>query len=142
MSHQRTFIRNALVTLLKGSSPTYATNVSDRVYPNHTNNIASANLPAIIIYHDNETATPRDLRSASYIRTLIFKIEIIVEGTNGYDKDLDDICIQVENLINTDRSITGTATSTKYISTDLIFDGSGKQTIGKATLTYEVNYIL
>lgn len=139
MSHQRTNIRNALVTLLTGTGPTYATDADTRVYANRTHNLNV--LPAIVVYDEQETATPRDLRGTQYIRTVNTKIEITVEANTSYESALDTICKQVEDLISADRSITGTASTSVYINTELIFDGSGEKTIGKATLHYEIKYL-
>lgn len=139
MAHKRTDIRTALVSLLKGTAPGYATDADQRVFANRTHNLNQ--LPAIVIYDEQETASPRDLRSTQYIRTINTKIEITVEATTSYDSALDDICKQVEDLISADRSITGTASTSVYINTELIFDGSGEKPVGKATLHYEIKYL-
>ncbi len=140
MSHQRTTIRNALLAILKGTTPTWATAASDNVYTNRVHNLNNTKLPAILINDGSETASPRDLRSALYIRKLTMKIEIKVEATSGYDEDLDDIAKQIEDLISSDRTLSGTASTCQYIGMEPSFD-AGEKVIGILTLTYEIQYI-
>lgn len=138
MSHQRTTIRNALKDLLLGTAPTYATSAGARVFTNRTYN--KKTLPAIVIYHEEESAIPRDIRSKQYIRAINFKIEITLEGSSDYDSDLDDICKEVENIMVENNNISGTATSSSYLNTELKFE-QGEKTLAQATLIYEIKYI-
>lgn len=115
-----------------------ATAAGVRVYANRVHN-KQVN-PCILIYDEQESATPRNIGAAQYIRKLTMKIECTVETNTNYDTVLDDLTKQVEDLIVADRSISGTATSSLYISTELKFEPSEK-TVGQAILTYEITYI-
>jgi hypothetical protein len=141
MSHKRTEIRNALVALLTGTAPTYATDCDDRIYANRSVNLAQSKLPAIRIFDESESAVPLDQNGSRFIRTLNTRIEIIVQGTSGIDTDLDDIAKQVEDLISANRSISGHATAAIYTSTELQFDSSGQNPIGLAVLNYQIKYL-
>lgn len=141
MSHKRTDIRTALVALLTGTSPTYATSAQANVFSNRVRNISEAKLPAINILDQPETATPRDIRSALYIRTWTIKIDLIIESTNNYDSDLDDICLEIETLINSDRTLGGLCITINYLGTEPEYDDSGQKTIGHASMNYEIKYI-
>ncbi len=138
MSHQRSLIRGALLNLLTGEEEDYATTAGAEVYANRTHNFKT--LPVINITDGNETATPRDIRGTQYIRKFIVYIEILVKGTEGYDGTLDEIANEVETLISENRTINGSATTVKYISTEPSFE-DGEQVIAKSKLEFEITYI-
>jgi hypothetical protein len=138
MAHQRSNIRSALKTMLIGVDP-YNTDAQDRVFTHRTFN--KKQLPAIVIYDEQETAIPRDIQGRQSIRKLTCKIEVTIEGTTDYDIALDDLVKQVEDIISANRSLNGTATSSTYTNTELQFE-QGEKTIGQAVLTYEITYIV
>jgi hypothetical protein len=134
MAHQRSNIRTALKTMLIAAN----TDVVDRVYTNRVNNLKG--LPSIIISDEGETAVPRDIAATQYIRTLQLEIEITVSGTTEYDVEMDRIAKQIEDVLSSNRSITGTAISSFLINTDMKF-GLGEKPIAQASLHYEIKYI-
>lgn len=140
MPHQRTTIRNALIDLLKGSAPTYATNAQERVYANRVHNLATSKLPAIIVYDEEETALPRDASSTTFYRTWSVNIEAFIEATSNYATTLDNLTLQIEDLLKANRSISGTATGAVYISTQFSFEPAEKP-LAKATLNYQIKYL-
>ena len=138
--HKRTSIRNALVALLTGTGPSYATSAGAKVYSNRAKK--TNGLPNIKIHDEQETAQPRDIRSSNYIKKITMNIEITVAGREDYDTTLDNLAQQVEDLMASDRTLGGTASGVIYTGTDLNFeDGGDDGTTGKATLTYEITYL-
>ena len=117
------------------------TNAGTKVYSNRTNKLWESNLPSIVIEDVQETASPRDSSAKQYIRKLSTKIEINVSGKTNYDVTLDDIAKQVEDIISANRSISGTAMTCLYLTTELNF-AAADLTIGQAILTYEIHYIV
>jgi hypothetical protein len=140
MAHQRTTIREALISRLTGTAPNYATVAGARIYSNRPYNLGQPKLPAIIVRDDEETAVPRDMRLSPYIRTWKVRIELHLDGTTDYDTDLDDFAKQVEDLMAQDRTMGGTAVAVKYSSNEPSFE-QGDKVIAKAILTYEFTYI-
>ena len=141
MSHKRTLIRNALVSKLIGTAPTYATDAEDRVYPNRTQSLSKSKLPAIKVFDESESASDTALNISRYLRTIETRIEIYVEQNSNLDTALDDIAKQVEDLITADRTISGTASGATYVSTQLEFDDSGDKKVGVATLNFQIKYL-
>lgn len=140
MAHKRTEIRDALVAMLTGTGPTYATAADARVYANRVHGQFTNKLPSINIVDGQESATPRDIRSTQYVRTWTVQIELRIEDSSGYDTTLDDLAKEVEDLISANRTISGKATSSKYTGTEPSFEQAEK-TIGKSVLTYEITYV-
>lgn len=140
MGHKRTDIRNALVSLLKGTAPSYATSAGLKIFSNRTHNIPSSQLPAIIVYDEQEVSVTQDMRQLVSQRRLQMKVDIRVKATEGYDTALDNIAKQVEDLIKANPQLSGTAMGAVYQSTELSFEAAEEGTIGLAILTYEINY--
>jgi hypothetical protein len=140
MSHKRTDIRNALKTILLGTAPSYATDAEDRVYTNRTYNVQKSKLPAIIIHDETEIAIYLDMRTARLNRKVTMNVTALVTASSDYDTELDDLCKQVEDTINSNRFLNGTCIGTLLQKTDFLFE-AGEKTIGQATLTYEIQYI-
>jgi hypothetical protein len=138
MSHKRTDIRKALVQILTGS-----TDAGNRVYSNRTTPWASSKLPAINVVTGSEEATPRDIRASTYIRKVTFNIEIHSTVDSDVDDALDDLAADVEAAIDADRTLMGTANAGSiYKGTEILIDDTGgEKPIGKAILTYEIQYI-
>lgn len=141
MAHQRTTIRNALKSLLTGTSPTYATNAREDVFTNYMEQLQESDLPAIVIRDGPETVVPRDQRHTSFIRNWEVKIELTVQANTGYDGALDDLAKQVEDLIKQNSSITATATGAIYTGCEAVYDETGQKVIGKLSLLYKIQYI-
>jgi hypothetical protein len=121
---------------------TPATDAQTRVYSNRPYTLPTDKLPAIVIKDGNETTVPRDVRSVQYIRTWNVKIEIKIETNSDYDIALDNIALQVENLISSNRSLSGTAMTALYVGTDEpVFDVAGEKPIAVLALNYEIKYI-
>jgi hypothetical protein len=134
MSHQRSLIRTALKNMLVAAN----TGAVDRVYTNRTHNLKG--LGAIIISDEGETAVPRNITGAQYIRTLLIEIEITVTANADYDIVMDNLAKEVEDVMASNRSISGTAINSVYINTDMKFD-AGERSIAQASLHYEIKYI-
>lgn len=145
--HNRSEIRAALVALLIGEdltdplNPVYATSVMDKVYSNRAYNVQAEECPVIIIRDGSESAIPRDIRSTVYQRTWTVKIEVKVESATA-ETDLDTILEQIETAMNSDRKLSGKASSVAYLGIDEPeFDSSGSVTIGKTAINYEIKYL-
>lgn len=145
--HNRSEIRAALVALLKGEdltdplNPVYATTALDKIYSNRAYNIQAEDCPVIIIRDGSESAVPRDMRSTVYHRTWTVKIEVKVESSTA-ETDLDEILEQIETTMNSDRKLSGKASSVIYLGIDEPeFDASGSVTIGKTAINYEIKYL-
>ena len=140
--HKRTEIRNALVSTLTGTDPSFATDAGSDVFRNRPQNFTPEQLPAINILDGPENAIPRDMAKTSFIRTWVIKIQIKIEANADFDIALDTIANQIEAAINLNRSLGGNAQSAVYISTEEpTFDSSAAKVIGDTTLNYEIKYV-
>jgi hypothetical protein len=135
VSHKRTLILSAVETMLLNN-----TVADDRIYKNRAFNIQVDKLPAISLDVQSENAQPRDIRTSIYIRKLLIKIIATISSSDDYNTELDDFCLQIETLFNSNRNISGTATGCVYQGTELSFE-PGTKTLAEATLTYEITYL-
>jgi hypothetical protein len=136
MSHNRQIIRDAIVALL-----TNATDCGGNVFANREQALWASEVPALLVTSQKESAQPRDISGQTYIRDLTIEIHIKVSVNDTSDDALDAIALQVEQILGSDKSLSGTALSSTYLTTDLTFDVSGQTDKGVAVLTYQIQYI-
>lgn len=137
MGNNRANIRQELINVLGNSG----SDCGERIYSNRRHNVSTSKLPCAIIYDEQESATPRDLRSVQFLRTVTTKIEILVSNNTDATSDLDTIASDFEDAISANRSLSGQCLSANYVGTELTTDESGEFVIGKAILTYEIKYL-
>lgn len=136
MANKRKLIRTAAVSLLSGN-----TAAGTNVFDNRVTRFWREELPAISVFTRQETATKRDVSGRQSIRVLELQIEVRAEGDEAVDDTLDDICEQIENIIEENQSINGLAHGTVLTNTEIELDADGEKLIGIATLNFEVRYI-
>lgn len=136
MPQTRKSIRDAVVALLDGN-----TSAGNNVYANRETTLWESELPAILVYTADESAEPRDASGRTYIRTLDLNIQIKAEANDTVDDDLDALATEVEDIISNDRSLSGTAISSVYKSTEISLDAESETEKGVATLSYEIKYV-
>ena len=146
----RKLIRKKLVEILKNS-----TDAGVNVFPNATIPPWHSELsesPVILVYVRSESASEYAVAPRELEREIDMAIEIVATGpeenleveTPGKEKSLedilDDIAEQVENAIDSDDSLQGTADNSILKNSELEFDSSGGSPIGSCRLTYGVTY--
>jgi hypothetical protein len=136
MSHNRQVIRDAIVALLTNN-----TTCGANVYANREQALWATEVPAILVTSQKETAIPRDISGQTYIRDLTVEIHIKVSVNETSDDALDAIALEVEQIMGDDKSLSGTALGSTYLTTDLTFDASGQTDKGVAVMTYQIQYI-
>lgn len=136
MSNNRKAIRAAVKTMLLNN-----TSAGENVYTNRETTTWESELPAILIYSDDENATNRDITGRQKIRTYNVRIEIKAEAEASVDDDLDDLAQEIETILNADRSLSGTAMDSNYTSTSISISSEGDKEIGTVLLNYEIKYI-
>jgi len=139
MSHVRQQIRDYFESELTGLSTTGSNVYASRVYP-----IASPQLPALLIYTQNEVIDDSSFGTVSANRAQNRTLTVIVEGyvraTTGFDDTLDNICKEIEIEVLDDPSLGGLVTNTELASADAGYSGEGDQPVGTIRLTFEVQY--
>ncbi len=135
MAHIRKEIRDAIVELLLDE-----TDAGENVYANRETDLWEAELPAILVYTRDESATPRDLSGRTSIRTLQLIIEIKVYANTTLDDTLDAIALDVEDIMSA-AQIAGTTGRPIYKSTQIELDSGSAKEKGVATLTFDIQYI-
>lgn len=98
MNHAHQQIRAAVVTMLTGLATTAA-----RVYPNRLYAISDADLPAIRVFVDEESATAQSIHKP-YIqeRTLRLVVEGCAKANTALDVILDQISKEIEIALSAD----------------------------------------
>ena len=138
MANNRAAIRSALANMLSGETAAEA-----NVYPYRETNLWRSELPAILIYTNQEPAIPESLRGARYIRTLELTVEVRVEkgDSESVDDAVDTLLAEIETLVLADSSIGGTVLSTTQTNTEIRVDSDADRDIGVGVLTFECKYV-
>lgn len=154
MSHQRKKIRQAIAALLLNNTP-----AGDRVWTNRPNPLsqrpsqqsASSQLPAILIYTRIEDSDVFNEAPRQFLRTVEVVVEIAEAMNDAIDDTLDDYAETVERLILLDDSLgqdpdfpndpeERVASETRLVRSQMTIADGGEIPIGAAILTFEVDY--
>lgn len=133
---KRQQIREAAKAMLLGH-----TEAGQNVYSNRVSALWRSDLPSISIYLTDETATPRDLRQSSYVRTGTLVFQILAAATENLDHQLDTIADQIESITGADPSLKGTVQGFLLQSSESELNTEGTTPIGTLSLIYQVTYI-
>jgi hypothetical protein len=137
MANNRSAIRDAIKALLLDE-----TDAGANVYTSRTSPLWQSELPAILIYTEDESAKPESMRANSRsIRTLQVTIHAKIEASEDVDDDVDSLVAEIETLISEESSLGGTVLGSQLTNTETRVDMQGESEIGVAVLTYECLYI-
>lgn len=136
MSHARTQIRQAVLTLLKNNTSAGNNVFEERVYP-----LDDPKLPALLVYTKEEVI---EEKSISYPRTQARQLSLTVEAyakahTNA-DAVADGLALEIEQLIATDPTLGGLVKDSMLSATETRLSGEGEQPVATVMLTYAVMY--
>ena len=136
MSHIRQLIRSNVISTLTGATSAGSNVFQTRYYP-----IESGKLPAIAVFTLSESTEYATIsRPRRQIRTLDMAVEIFISATSSMDNTLDDLCVQVEELLQNDPTRGGNAHNTDIVAFNADFDGSGEKPVGVGRFTVRVTY--
>ena len=94
MTHVRQQIRDRIITICGGLVTTTTHVYNTRLYALVPEN----NLPALLVYTQNEVAEREMIAPSTYQRNLSVMIEGIAEGNSKVEDTLDTISAEVENI--------------------------------------------
>lgn len=146
MSLYRTFIRHAVVQVLKADAAVAAL-VGDRVYPNREDPWMSRELPALGVYALSESPVESDVANSEEHK-LELVIEAIIMADAGIDDTLDALeaaitpCIRLDAIGAAIVSAGGrdTLLSCSWSGTTVELADDGKLLLGVATMTWGLEY--
>lgn len=133
---ERKKIRNDIVARIKTAS----TASGLRVFSNRINQIFPQELPCVLVYARDESATVFDQSPLLYQRKLRIGIEIAAAAVTALDDFLDEQAELVEQAMIKDHKLGGLVEDILLTETDLTFSNEGEKPIGVCRLTYEVTY--
>lgn len=136
MANKRKNIRSALAALLLGN-----TSAGSNVFANRSTPVWNNELPVLLIYSEQEDAVPRDIRVSSYIRTLNITIECKAEDSASLDDTLDDLATEVESIMASNPSISGTSQGSVLLRTEMELNAEAEKPIGVLRLYFEIKYM-
>ena len=137
MAHIRQQIRDRVIADVTGLATT-GSNVHDtRLY-----NFTQGNLPALVVYTQNETS---EISTISPTVTLDRELEVIIEcyaeANQNIENTLDTIASEVENSLGSDLTLNNLCITQFLSSTDIDFTSEGEKPLGICKLTYNVRYM-
>lgn len=137
MAHVRSQIRDRIVAVLLPA----VTLVKRRVYASRVYPLTAENLPAVLVYARSEASGLMAMGTITSDRTISMSVDVYVRATQNFDKDVDAICVQVEEAIAADFRVNGLAKQAVLTGTEIDYNGDAEQPIGVARLTYEIRYV-
>lgn len=140
MAHERQAIREKIKALLLAASTDAGTNV----FINRTIPVGENNLPAIIMYSDDEQNEDRTVVGRQQKRLYTIITEVVVETQTGeqVENERDDIAKQIENVINGNRKLDGLVFDSLLNRTKFGFTNEGKKPTGAAILFWDIRYTI
>jgi len=135
MSTKRKNIRQAIKAALIGN-----TDAGTRIYTSRVKPIWEDERPLILVYSRTENVTEFAVAPREYDRVLELSIEIVIDGADDIDDDLDIVGQQVEAVMFEDDTWGGLASDTQLKGMSMQIEKDGKQLIGSLILNYEVTY--
>lgn len=137
MAHVRQQIRDRVASIITAS----ATLVKRRVYKSRIYPLTEGNLPAVTVYTGQEVSSLQTIGSRTLMRNLDVAVDVYVRVTENFDRDVDNIAVQIEEAIANDFTINGLAKEAVLTGTDIDFSGDTEQPVGIARLTFSIRYI-
>ena len=133
---ERTAIRDRVVKKLKAE-----TAAADRVYGSRILPLPEADLPALLVYTQNEPSIEVFAESPRvFDRTLQLIVEIIAMQSDQLDAQLDAIARIVETIVLADRLQGGFARDTLLSSITVQFSEEGAVSAASCQITFNVMY--
>lgn len=137
MSHVRTQIRDAVVTLVSGLTAT-----ADRIVQ-HRRPLPQDRLPALRVFVQEEAIERQTIHAPALLeRTVAIRIEGVASGEE-YQDDLDQIALEVEGAIAADSTLGGLINGGMTPSAVDTSEGNdGDRPVGTLALTYQAQYLV
>lgn len=137
MAHVRQQIRDRIAQVITTST----TLVRRRVYKTRVYPLTEGNLPAVTVYTGQEVSNLQTIGARTLMRNLDVAVDVYVKVTDNFDRDVDNIAVQIEEAIADDFTVNGLAKSAVLTGTDIDFSGEAEQPVGIARLTFTIQYI-
>jgi hypothetical protein len=140
MSHIRTQVRNYVRSkLLNG-----ATNAENRIYKSKIDAHLGEE-PIIGIYTHSERKLERTTNAPEYRKEFTVELQVIVRENDTWDEELDDLCRQIEQLLDFDYYLggmqSGLVESFEPDETDILHNDKAEQQYAMAKMTYKATYL-
>lgn len=138
MSTKRKEIRQAIKDKLLNE-----TDADDRIYTSRVIPVWESERPLILVYTREETVTNRAEAPREYDRRMQLSIEIIMDGEDDIDDDLDTVGQQVETKLFTGEeahTLEDLCEDIELKGCSMTIEKDGKKLIGSLILNYEVTY--
>lgn len=134
MPHPRQLIREAIVAALVGNTAAGA-----RVYPTRWIAGRRADMPFISVATNEETVdNDGDSGPREYFRRPVIKLEAFLGDVDATDIDdlADDLALEIENVMDTDRFFGGVLSNSQLESTTITVDTEGDRLTARLTMIY------
>ena len=129
--HVRQQVREEIAGILVGLS-----NTSDRVFTSRVYPIQETDLPCLMIKTEQERVDYQTVnKPAQQEREITLVIEAIAKANEALDNTLDDICKEVEIVMDTVAVLTR---DIQLAGTNIELSVLGNQPIGQATMIYRM----
>ena len=138
MSHVKTQVRDTIVTAL-GT----VTALTGRVYANRVNPVQSGDMPVALVFVTEEEITTDTMGHPRHqTRIISVMVDLVVETTEDFDDDLDDLQAAVETVLG-GATFLATMNSAKWrdltlVATEKALNGDGKITVAALRMEYRV----
>ena len=138
MSHVKSQVRDAIVTALGG-----ITALSGRVHANRVNPVQHGDMPVALVFVTEEEITTDTIGHPRHqTRAISVMVDLLVETTEDFDDDLDDLQVSVETVLG-GSAFLATMNSAKWrdltlVATEKALNGEGQVTVAGLRMEYRV----
>ncbi len=139
--HLRTQLINKLVEILQDKTLAEA-----RVFSNRLRNMLESEMPAILIYTNNEdanrdgTGRPAKQRRELNINLDIYANTIEDDAEADLDNTLNTIASQVEQILAVNHTLEGLSNDIKYTGMEINLNSEGEKPFGILRMNYTISY--
>lgn len=134
--HYREFIRTTIENKLLNNTLAGTNVFVMRAYP-----VSKSNVPAIIIYTNEETSEPNTIGTpGTSLRELTLSVEIYVKKQVNPDSEIDTIAEQVETILGANNDLDGDVKLIEYEGVEIESNGEGDNLFFVATMEFSIIY--
>ena len=135
MSHKRIEIRAVIADVLRRKL-----SFTTKVHSNRVTNIATDELPAVVVSTPEEEVHVFSAAPRLYLRKLTVVVEAAASG-ESLDNHLDAHAVEIEEALAAEERLGGLTRELILVKSETVLDQSSDRPLGSVRLTYLATYI-
>ena len=130
-----------LIREIATSTLTGLTTTGSNIFASRVHNLEAIKLPALLLYTRDLESEPLVLGSARTIeKNLTLHVEGYVKQNTNYDDKIDDICVEVEEALFTNRLLNNLVKDTFLTESVIEYENEGETPLARVLMDFQVVY--